>query len=34
RIILNTDTFLIDVLGPDSLYLENDNGIFAYKRVR
>ena len=34
RIILNTDTFLIDVLGPDSLYLENDKGIFAYKRVR
>ena len=34
RIVLNTDTFQIDILGPDSLYLENDNGIFAYKRVR
>ena len=34
RIVLKTDTFQIDILGPDSLYLENDNGIIAYKRVR
>lgn len=32
NIVLNKDTFQIDVLGPDSLCLENENGIFAYKR--
>ncbi len=33
RIILNKDTFDIVLLGPDSLYLENNEGIFAYKRL-
>ena len=32
KLILSTDTFEITNLGPDSLYLENDNGIFAFKR--
>ena len=32
NIILNSDTFQIDVLGPDSLCLETADGIFAYKR--
>lgn len=31
-IVLNADTFSIESLGPDSLCLENTNGIFAYKR--
>lgn len=33
-LILNRDTFTINNLGADSLYMENDKGIFAYKRVR
>lgn len=33
RLLLNTDTFDIVELGADSLYLENQNGIFVYKRV-
>ena len=32
KLILSRDTFDIVSLGPDSLYLENDRGIFAYKR--
>ena len=32
NIILTSDTFQIDVLGPDSLCLETADGIFAYKR--
>lgn len=32
KLILSKDTFDIVNLGPDSLYLENDKGIFAYKR--
>lgn len=32
NIVLNADTFQIDLIGPDSLCLENDNGIFAYRR--
>lgn len=32
RLLLNKDTFKIDMLGADSLYLENRAGIFAYKR--
>ncbi len=32
KLILSKDTFDILNLGPDSLYLENDKGIFAYKR--
>lgn len=32
NIVLNTDTFQIDLIGPDSLCLENPDGIFAYRR--
>ena len=32
QLLLNKDTFDIAALGPDSLYLENKAGIFAYKR--
>lgn len=32
RLLLNTDTFDIAKLGPDSLWLENPKGIFTYKR--
>lgn len=31
-LLLNADTFNIRKLGPDSLYLENKVGIFAFKR--
>lgn len=34
KLLLNNDTFRIDVLGPDSLLLENTKGIFAYKRQK
>ena len=34
QLLLNTDTFDIVELGADSLYLENRNGIFVYKRVQ
>lgn len=34
RLILNRDTFDIDNLGSDSLYLENKEGIFVYRRVK
>ncbi len=34
KLLLNADTFKIDVLGADSLYLENKAGIFAYKRQK
>ena len=33
KLVLNRDTFDIDNLGSDSLYLENKVGIFVYKRV-
>ena len=33
HLLLNTDTFDIVELGADSLYLENRNGIFVYKRI-
>ena len=33
KLILTSDTFSIYSLGPDSLLLENANGIYAYKRV-
>lgn len=33
-LLLNTDTFQIDELGSDSLYLENREGIFVYKRQK
>lgn len=32
KLLLNKDTFSIDKLGPDSLYLENKVGIFIFKR--
>ncbi len=32
KLLLNKDTFLIDNLGPDSLYIENNVGIFTFKR--
>lgn len=32
KLLLNRDTFDIDNLGSDSLYLENKEGIFVYKR--
>lgn len=34
RLVLNRDTFDINNLGSDSLYLENKNGIFVYKRAQ
>lgn len=34
NLILNTDTFAVLELGPDSMMLENNNGIFVYKRQR
>lgn len=33
QLLLNRDTFEIYNLGSDSLYLENKEGIFVYKRV-
>ncbi len=33
KLLLNRDTFDIDNLGSDSLYLENKVGIFVYKRM-
>lgn len=32
KLLLNTDTFAIDNLGPDSLLLENYKGIYVFKR--
>ena len=34
KLILTPDTFDIYTLGPDSLYLENDKGIYGYKRLQ
>jgi len=34
RLVLNVDTFDIVTLGPDSMSLENDKGIFVYKRQK
>lgn len=34
RLILNADTFDVCSLGADSLSIENDKGIFVYKRQR
>ena len=34
HLVLSADTFDIYELGADSLYLENKNGIFAYKRMK
>lgn len=33
RLVLSSDTFHVYSLGPDSLYLENDKGIYVYKRI-
>lgn len=33
HLVLSNDTFDIYMLGPDSLYLENKDGIFGYKRL-
>lgn len=33
RLVLSADTFSVYALGPDSLYLENANGIYGYKRM-
>ena len=32
KLILNKDTFEVENLGADSLYLENNKGIFSFKR--
>ncbi len=34
QLLLNKDTFSINSLGADSLYLENAVGIFVYKRQK
>ncbi len=34
QLLLNRDTFDIDQLSADSLYLENRTGIFVYKRSK
>lgn len=34
KLILSADTFDIYSLGADSLYLENNKGIYAYKRIK
>ena len=34
KLVFNADTFIINMLGADSLYIENSNGIFAYKRQK
>lgn len=34
QLILNADTFDVVSLGPDSMSLENDKGIFVYKRQK
>lgn len=33
-LLLNRDTFCIECLSADSLYLENANGIFTFKRQK
>lgn len=33
HLVLSSDTFDIYSLGPDSLYLESDKGIYGYKRM-
>ncbi len=33
KLVLSPDTFDIYSLGPDSLYLENGQGIYGYKRM-
>ena len=33
KLVMSADTFDVYSLGPDSLYLENNNGIYGYKRL-
>lgn len=33
HLVMSADTFDIYALGPDSLYLENNKGIYGYKRL-
>lgn len=34
KLVLNTDTFTINELRADSLFLENKEGIFAFQRLK
>ncbi len=34
NLVFNTDTFTVNGLGADSLYIENKQGIFVYKRTK
>ena len=34
QLVLSSDTFSIYELGADSLFLENERGIYAYKRLK
>ena len=34
QLLLNRDTFDITSLGADSLYIENQNGIYTFKRQK
>lgn len=34
HLVLDKDTFDIDELGADSMYLENKDGIFGFKRIK
>lgn len=34
RLLLNRDTFCINSLGADSLYIENSKGIYTFKRQK
>lgn len=34
NLILNADTFSVLLLGPDSMAIENQEGIFVYKRAK
>lgn len=34
KLVLSSDTFSIFRLQPDSLFLENEKGIFSYKRMK
>ena len=34
NIVLNSDTFSVLYLGADSMMLESNNGVFAYKRQK
>lgn len=34
RLLLNRDTFNINSLGADSLYIENEKGIYTFKRQK